>query len=76
MILTIKDDFNLDKIAKSGQCFRWRPLKDGFWKIPYRVRLTTGRSAAGSMRKRILTYMPPLSTAGASASSARTPGKY
>ena len=41
MILTIKDDFNLDKIAKSGQCFRWRPLKDGFWKIPYRDRLLT-----------------------------------
>ena len=33
MILTIKDDFDLEKIAESGQCFRWKRLE----KTTYRI---------------------------------------
>ena len=28
MIIRIEDDFDLDKIAESGQCFRWRYLSN------------------------------------------------
>jgi len=30
MIFTPDDDFNLDKIAKSGQCFRWEKIDKGY----------------------------------------------
>lgn len=39
--LTINDDFDLDKIARSGQCFRWKRLENGFWQIPYQDHLLT-----------------------------------
>ena len=33
MILTIGDDFDLARIAGSGQCFRWERGADGWWRI-------------------------------------------
>ena len=33
MIVRIEDDFDLDKIAESGQCFRWRSVSDGGYNI-------------------------------------------
>ena len=36
MNIEIRDDFDLKKIAESGQCFRWTTLEDGSWRIPYR----------------------------------------
>ena len=33
MIIDIKDDFNLQTIAQSGQCFRFNPSDDGYYKI-------------------------------------------
>ena len=33
MLLEITDDFDLDKIARSGQCFRWEKTPDGAWRI-------------------------------------------
>ena len=33
MILSIADDFDLDRIAGSGQCFRWERITDGSWRI-------------------------------------------
>lgn len=33
MILHISDDFDLEKIADSGQCFRWERLPDGSYRI-------------------------------------------
>ena len=36
MIASISDDFNLDKIAESGQCFRWEKTGTSTYRIPYR----------------------------------------
>ena len=36
MNITINDDFDLKKIAESGQCFRWEPLGRESWRIPFR----------------------------------------
>ena len=33
MIVSIKDDFDLDKIAESGQCFRWAKDDSGAYRI-------------------------------------------
>ncbi len=33
MIIQIEDDFDLQKIAESGQCFRVAPLADGAWRF-------------------------------------------
>ena len=33
MIVTITDDFNLERIADSGQCFRWKKQDDGIFRI-------------------------------------------
>ena len=33
MIVRITDDFNLDKIADSGQCFRWTKTDDHTYRI-------------------------------------------
>ncbi|MDO4537049.1 MAG: DNA glycosylase [Coriobacteriales bacterium] len=33
MTLTITDDFDLDLIADSGQCFRWEPMEDGGYRV-------------------------------------------
>ena len=33
MIVSIKDDLNLDRIADSGQCFRWNKTGDGSYRI-------------------------------------------
>ncbi len=33
MRITIRDDFDLEKIAESGQCFRWTGMEDGSWRI-------------------------------------------
>ena len=38
MNIEIKDDFDLRKIAESGQCFRWEELEGGSWRIPFRGR--------------------------------------
>jgi len=36
MTVTIDDDFDLDRIAQSGQCFRWESLPGGAYRIPFR----------------------------------------
>ena len=36
MLFFPQDDFDLDRIAESGQCFRWEPLEDGGYRIPFR----------------------------------------
>ncbi len=33
MILTVRDDFDLKKIAESGQCFRWNEEADGAYRV-------------------------------------------
>ena len=38
MIAQIDDDFDLEKIAESGQCFRWRPVADGMFRIIHGAR--------------------------------------
>ena len=35
MIINVQDDFDLDKIAESGQCFRWRKTGENAYWIPY-----------------------------------------
>lgn len=40
MVLYIDDDFDLDKIAESGQCFRWERVGGG-WRIPHKGRCLT-----------------------------------
>ncbi len=47
MILTINDDFDLEKIADSGQCFRWERIGAGAYRIFHgahclRIRALTG----------------------------------
>ena len=32
MIVQITDDFNLDRIAESGQCFRWEKKEDNTYR--------------------------------------------
>ncbi|MCR5702527.1 MAG: hypothetical protein K6G76_10355 [Lachnospiraceae bacterium] len=36
MRVEIKDDFDLKKIADSGQCFRWQPIEDNGYRIIHR----------------------------------------
>ncbi|MBR3312946.1 MAG: DNA-3-methyladenine glycosylase 2 family protein [Atopobiaceae bacterium] len=36
MLLNITDDLDLDRIAKSGQCFRWERMQDGSYRVLYR----------------------------------------
>ncbi len=36
MKITIDDDFNLDRIAASGQCFRWQKEESGAYRILHR----------------------------------------
>ncbi|MBR5701318.1 MAG: hypothetical protein IKX47_02535 [Oscillospiraceae bacterium] len=36
MLFCPKDDFDLTRIAESGQCFRWELQKDGGYRIPFR----------------------------------------
>lgn len=36
MILDIEDDFDLVRIADSGQCFRWEQMQDGSYRMPHR----------------------------------------
>jgi len=38
MIAQIDDDFDLGKIAESGQCFRWYPVADGTFRIIHGAR--------------------------------------
>ena len=38
MIAKIDDDFDLEKIAKSGQCFRWHPVADRSFRIIHGAR--------------------------------------
>lgn len=33
MTLDIVDDFDLERIANSGQCFRWEPMPDGSYRV-------------------------------------------
>ena len=46
MILRLTDDFDPQKIADSGQCFRWTPLPDGGWRILHGGRRLILREAA------------------------------
>lgn len=34
MKIEIEDDLDLDKIAESGQCFRWKKIDEGKYLIP------------------------------------------
>ncbi|MBO4396076.1 MAG: hypothetical protein J5819_06995 [Eubacterium sp.] len=34
--MIVTDDFDLDLIAESGQCFRWKKLDENIYRIPYR----------------------------------------
>ena len=43
MQITLTDDFDLDKMAESGQCFRWYPLPDGGYRICAFRRAVTAR---------------------------------
>jgi N-glycosylase/DNA lyase len=43
MQITLTDDFDLDKIADSGQCFRWQPLPGGGYRICAFRRAVTAR---------------------------------
>ncbi len=36
MEIRIRDDFDLQKIHESGQCFRWEQPEVGVWRIPHR----------------------------------------
>ena len=36
MKIHLTDDFNLDRIADSGQCFRWKKDEDGAYRIIHR----------------------------------------
>ena len=36
MILEINDDFDLHRIFRSGQCFRWEPIGPEAYRIPFR----------------------------------------
>ena len=36
MLLTVDDDFDLDRIADSGQCFRWEPFDGDTYRIVHR----------------------------------------
>lgn len=38
MLLTVDDDFALDKTAESGQCFRWERTENGEYRIIHRDR--------------------------------------
>ncbi len=38
MILTINDDFDLEKIADSGQCFRWERTGEGAYRVLHQDR--------------------------------------
>ena len=33
MVVTFKDDLDLNKIAESGQCFRWQKTEENTWQI-------------------------------------------
>ena len=33
MVITIADDFDLNKIANSGQCFRWTKTEDNTYRV-------------------------------------------
>ena len=33
MVVTFKDDLDLNKIAESGQCFRWNKTAENSWQI-------------------------------------------
>ena len=41
--LRIEDDFDLEKIAESGQCFRWEALDGGAYRIVHRTHCVTVR---------------------------------
>lgn len=45
MIVTIRDDFDLRRIAESGQCFRWEEQADGGYRIPHGSHCLTIRPA-------------------------------
>lgn len=36
MVLDVGGDFDLDRIADSGQCFRWERMQDGSYRVPHR----------------------------------------
>lgn len=49
MIRQIEDDFDLEKIAGSGQCFRWRQVGENAYRIPHRAFCLTIRSLGGAV---------------------------
>ena len=48
MIIYIEDDFNLDKIADSGQCFRWEKTGEAAYRIPFRDKCLYIEAAGGN----------------------------
>ena len=43
MEIQIQDDFDLDKIARSGQCFRWQKAGEKAWRIVHKGQCLTIR---------------------------------
>ena len=52
MEIQIQDDFDLEKIARSGQCFRWQKTVEDAWRIVHRAQCLTIR-ALGAGRYRL-----------------------
>ena len=48
MELQIQDDFDLDKIARSGQCFRWQEVGEKAWRIVHKGQCLSIRELGGS----------------------------
>ena len=47
MEMQIQDDFDLDKISRSGQCFRWRKTEEHAWRIVHQGQCLTIRELGG-----------------------------
>ena len=47
MEIRIRDDFDLNKIARSGQCFRWQKMGESAWRIVHRGQCLTIRALGG-----------------------------
>ena len=54
-LVAIQDDFDLDKIIESGQCFRPQKLADGRYRLSFRQRTSLSDSAGRwSIRRRMV----------------------
>ena len=47
MEIQIQDDFDLDKIARSGQCFRWQKAGEKTWRIVHKGQCLSIRGLGG-----------------------------